>query len=404
VNVSYYIARRYLFAKKSRNIINIISMISMTVVAFVTAAMICVMSAFSGIEMLVQQLFSNFDAPLTIVPVEGKSFADSLIIDSKFKEIAGIANYSRIIEEDAWLQYSDYNSVATIKGVPLDYGINSTIDSMMYFGNFTLQKDSFNYAVLGLGVYSELRLPRPENDPPILLINAPIRGKKLSRYKENAFNRANIMVSGAFSVNAELDVKYLFVPLNFARELFAMEDRITSVELSLAEGANEEEVKKQLESFLPKELKVETRYDRNALVYKTNASEKWFTFLILLFILGIACFNIIASLTMLIIEKKKDIRLLESLGATRPMIDRIFIYEGIFINTLGALIGTGVGLGLCYAQQTFGLVTMQGAMVEYYPVLVKPLDVVGIIITVLLLGSVFSLALVGRLMKRFAWQ
>jgi lipoprotein-releasing system permease protein len=107
---------------------------------------------------------------------------------------------------------------------------------------------------------------------------------------------------------------------------------------------------------------------------------------------------------MLIIEKKKDIRLLESLGATRPMIDRIFIYEGIFINTLGALIGTGVGLGLCYAQQTFGLVTMQGAMVEYYPVLVKPLDVVGIIITVLLLGSVFSLALVGRLMKRFAWQ
>lgn len=376
----------------------------MTVVAFVTAAMICVMSAFSGIEMLVQQLFSNFDAPLTIVPVEGKSFADSLIVDSKFKEIAGIASYSRIIEEDAWLQYSDYNSVATIKGVPLNYGEHSTIDSMMYFGNFMLQKDSFNYAVLGLGVYSELRLPRPENDPPILLINAPIRGKKLSRYKENAFNRANIMVSGAFSVNAELDVKYLFVPLNFARELFGMDDRITSVELSLAEGANEDEVKKQLESFLPKELKVETRYDRNALVYKTNASEKWFTFLILLFILGIACFNIIASLTMLIIEKKKDIRLLESLGATRPMIDRIFIYEGIFINTLGALIGAAVGLGLCYAQQTFGLVTMQGAMVEYYPVLVKPLDVVGIIITVLLLGSVFSLALVGRLMKRFAWQ
>lgn len=376
----------------------------MTVVAFVTAAMICVMSAFSGIEMLVQQLFSNFDAPLTIVPVEGKSFADSLIVDSKFKEIAGIASYSRIIEEDAWLQYSDYNSVATIKGVPLNYGEHSTIDSMMYFGNFMLQKDSFNYAVLGLGVYSELRLPRPENDPPILLINAPIRGKKLSRYKENAFNRANIMVSGAFSVNAELDVKYLFVPLNFARELFGMDDRITSVELSLAEGANENEVKKQLESFLPKELKVETRYDRNALVYKTNASEKWFTFLILLFILGIACFNIIASLTMLIIEKKKDIRLLESLGATRPMIDRIFIYEGIFINTLGALIGAAVGLGLCYAQQTFGLVTMQGAMVEYYPVLVKPLDVVGIIITVLLLGSVFSLALVGRLMKRFAWQ
>lgn len=404
MNVSLYIARRYLFAKKSRNIINIISMISMTVVAFVTAAMICVMSAFSGIESLVQQLFSNFDAPLTVVPVSGKSFADSLIVDSVVRQVPGVANYSRVIEEDAWLQYSDYNTVATIKGVSRDYGAMSPIDSMIYFGSFILRRDSFNYAVPGLGVFSELRLPRPDNDPPILGINAPIRGKKLSRFRENAFNRMNIMVSGAFSVNAELDVKYVFVPIDYARELFGMEEEISAVEFVLDPAADEYAVKSALEAVLSDSLKVETRYDRNALVYKTNASEKWFTFLILFFILVIASFNIIASLTMLIIEKKKDIALLESLGATRMTIRRVFIYEGIFINLIGAIAGTAFGLGLCWAQQTFGLVTMQGAMVEYYPVEIKWLDVIGIFFTVIAVGTLFSGGLVGSLMKRFAWS
>jgi lipoprotein-releasing system permease protein len=393
-----------LFAKKSRNIINIISMISMTVVAFVTAAMICVMSAFSGIESLVQQLFSNFDAPLTVVPVSGKSFADSLIVDSVVRQVPGVANYSRVIEEDAWLQYSDYNTVATIKGVGRDYGAMSPIDSMIYFGAFILKRDSFNYAVPGLGVFSELRLPRPDNEPPILGINAPIRGKKLSRFRENAFNRKNIMVSGAFSVNAELDVKYVFVPIDFARDLFGMEEEISAAEFVLDPAADEYAVKAALEAVLSDSLKVETRYDRNALVYKTNASEKWFTFLILFFILVIASFNIIASLTMLIIEKKKDIALLESLGATRMTIRRVFIYEGIFINLIGAVTGTAFGLALCWAQQTFGLVTMQGAMVEYYPVEIKWLDVVGIFITVIAVGTFFSGGLVGSLMKRFAWS
>ena len=163
-------------------------------------------------------------------------------------------------------------------------------------------------------------------------------------------------------------------------------------------------MKSALEGVLSDSLRVETRYDRNALVYKTNASEKWFTFLILFFILVIASFNIIASLTMLIIEKKKDIALLESLGATRMTIRRVFIYEGIFINLIGAITGTVFGLGLCWAQQTFGLVTMQGAMVEYYPVEIKWLDVIGIFFTVIAVGTLFSGGLVGSLMKRFAWS
>lgn len=404
MNISFYIARRYLFAKKSRNIINIISIISMTVVAFVAAAMVTVLSAFNGIEALVEDLFSNFDAPLTVVPVEGKSFADSLLTDDYLRSIEGIKGWSRVIEEDAWIQHADYNGVATIKGVRNDYAEISNIDSMMYFGSFRLREGELNYAVLGLGLYSELRLPRPDFTPPIISINAPIRGKKLSRFRENAFNRIPVMASGAFSVNAELDVKYAFVGLDFARELFGMADDITSVEIILEDEGEMLSVQKALETKLDKSLKVETRYDKNALVYKTNASEKWFTFLILFFILLIACFNIIAALTMLIIEKKKDIYILESMGATRQMISRIFVLEGIFINFVGAVFGTSAGLLLCFAQQQFGLVTMEGAMVEYYPIVIDWMDVAGIFLTVVVVGTLFSTGLVGLLMKRFAWR
>lgn len=376
----------------------------MTVVAFVAAAMVTVLSAFNGIEDLVEDLFSNFDAPLTVVPIEGKSFADSLLTDAYLLGIEGLASWSRVIEEDAWIQHADFNGVATIKGVSTDYAEMSNIDSMMYFGNFRLREGELNYAVLGLGLYSELRLPRPDISPPIISINAPIRGKKLSRFRENAFNRMPVMASGAFSVNAELDVKYAFVGIDFARELFGMPDEITSIELTLLEEKNLEAVKTALEAGLNDQLKVETRYDKNALVYKTNASEKWFTFLILFFILLIACFNIIAALTMLIIEKKKDIYILESMGATRQMISRIFILEGIFINFVGAVLGTVGGLLLCFAQQQWGLVTMQGAMVEYYPIVINWIDVTGIFLTVVIVGTLFSTGLVGLLMRRFAWR
>lgn len=376
----------------------------MTVVAFVTAAMITVLSAFNGIEDLVHQLFSNFDAALTIVPKEGKSFADSLVRDDQLASFSDLERWSRIIEEDAWLQYGDYNTVTTVKGVADDYAALSPIDSMMYFGSFDLKRDSVNYAVVGIGVLSELRLPRPDREPPIMGINAPIRGKRLSRFKERAFNRTNVMVSGAFSVNAELDVKYTFVPISFARALFGMEEEITAIELLPKADTDIDQLKKNLESSIPSSLTIQTRYDRNALVYKTNASEKWFTFLILFFILLIASFNIIASLTMLIIEKKKDIYILESMGLSRSGIERVFVLEGFFINILGAVIGTIVGLALCFAQIKFGLVTMEGAMVDYYPISVDWLDVIGIFATVVVIGGLFSFGLVSTLMRRFAWK
>jgi lipoprotein-releasing system permease protein len=357
-------------------------MISMLVVAFITAAMICVMSAFNGIDDLVKSLFSNFDTPLTIVPAEGKVFGDSLIVDADLQAIPGIVGFSRVIEDDAWLSYSEQNAVATVKGVDASYLQYSPIDSMIYEGAFVLEDDSFFFAVVGLGVRGELGMPFFENQPTVIGINAPVRGKKLSRYRENAFNRQ--------AVN------------EFARVLFEMQNEISAVEIFLQNEGMADDVKRELEKTLDPSLRIQTRFDKNALVYKTNAAEKWATFLILLFILLIACFNIIASLTMLIIEKKKDIFTLSSMGLNSIAIERIFVFEGVLINMIGAAIGAGLGLLLCFLQEKFGLIAMEGAMVSAYPVSIKWLDIVGILFTVILVGSLFSATLVRLLVRRFA--
>lgn len=372
------------------------------VVAFIAAAMITVMSAFNGIDDLVKQLFANFDAPLTIIPAEGKTFADSLVTDKEILSIHGIKGISRVIEEDAWLSYKDHNAVATVKGVDNSFSKLSPIDTMIFEGEFLLEDDKYSYAVVGLGIRSELYMPLYDYAPTVMQINAPIRGKKLSRHKENAFNKEAINVSGVFSVNAELDAKYIMVPMKFARSLFGMENEISSIEIFLNDDKEIHSIQKELQSKLNPQMKVETRYDKNAMIYKTNASEKWATFLILLFILLIACFNIIASLTMLIIEKKKDIFTLSSMGANPRSIESIFVYEGILINFIGAVIGTTIGLGLCFAQEKYGFITMQGAMVDAYPMSIKWLDVVGIFLTVIAVGSLFTLLLVRRLVRRFA--
>jgi lipoprotein-releasing system permease protein len=247
-------------------------------------------------------------------------------------------------------------------------------------------------------------MPVGQGMPTIMEINAPVRGRKLSRYKENAFNRRATNVSGVFSVNAELDSKYILLPLNETRDLFEMPDVISAIELFVVDEQSIDEVKERLELVLPKGLKIQSRFEKNALIYKTNASEKWATFLILLFILLIACFNIIAALTMLIIEKKKDIFTLSSMGATDIEVRRIFMLEGFFINLIGACMGTALGVGLCLAQQRFGLIAMEGAMVEHYPVKVVWTDVLGIFLVVTSLGAFFSFVLVRGLMKRFVQQ
>ena len=403
MKLSLFIARRYLFAKKSRNIINAISLISMSVVAFVACAMILVMSAFNGLELLIEDLFSSFDAPITIVAKQGIQIEEKTIPFEKIQQLEGVTLIGKVIENDAWLQYNNSNTVATIKGIEAAYVKTLPTDSMVYSGEFLLEEDSANYAVVGLGVRGELQFPSSLNQPVILNIKTPVAGRRLSTNRENAFNETNLRVTGIFTANAELDKKYIFLPFRLARELYEMDSTFTALEIQTSPNTNLNKLKEELQSMLPN-LNVQTREDKNALVYKTNESEKWATYLILVFILIIASFNILASLTLLIIEKKKDIHVMYSMGATKATIRNIFILEGVFINLTGALVGTALGLTLTYLQQTVGLVRMQGAVVEFYPVHIIPSSVALIFLTVCTIGSVFCLVFVPALLKKFQYN
>ena len=375
----------------------------MSVVAFVACAMILVMSAFNGLELLIEDLFSSFDAPITIVAKQGIQIEEKTIPFEKIQQLEGVTVIGKVIENDAWLQYNNSNTVATIKGIEAAYVKTLPTDSMVYSGGFLLEEDSANYAVVGLGVRGELQFPSSLNQPVILNIKTPVAGRRLSTNRENAFNETNLRVTGIFTANAELDKKYIFLPFRLARELYEMDSTFTALEIQTSPNTNLNKLKEELQTMLPN-LNVQTREDKNALVYKTNESEKWATYLILVFILIIASFNILASLTLLIIEKKKDIHVMYSMGATKATIRNIFILEGVFINLTGALVGTALGLTLTYLQQTVGLVRMQGAVVEFYPVHIIPSSVALIFLTVCTIGSVFCLVFVPALLKKFQYN
>ena len=375
----------------------------MSVVAFVACAMILVMSAFNGLELLIEDLFSSFDAPITIVAKQGIQIEEKSIPFEKIQQLEGVTVIGKVIENDAWLQYNNANTVATIKGIEATYLKTLPTDSMVFAGEFLLEEDSANYAVVGLGVRGELQFQSSLQPPVILNIKTPVAGRRLSTNRENAFNETNLRVTGIFTANAELDKKYIFLPFRLARELYEMDSSFTSLEIQTSPNTNLNKLKEELQVLLP-DLKVQTREDKNALVYKTNESEKWATYLILVFILIIASFNILASLTLLIIEKKKDIHVMYSMGATKATIRNIFILEGVFINLTGALVGTALGLTLTYLQQTVGLVRMQGAVVEFYPVHIIPSSVALIFLTVCTIGSVFCLVFVPALLKKFQYN
>lgn len=408
MNVSFYIARRYLFARKRTNLINIISVISMVVVAGVAAAMIIILSAFNGIEALVEELFKTFQGDVIVTPAHGKTISTDSIDVADLLEIEGVMAASRVIEEDAWLQYFSplgeaSNVVATVKGIDPVYADITRLDSTLVWGNFFLGDTAHPNVIPGLGVLTELRIPLGQGQPPVIRVNAPQRGKKLSQYRDQAFSRNGANVSGVFSINADLDTRYLLASVDACQQWFGFSDEVSAFEIQASPETDPVALQERMVATLPLELvSVETRFQKNALIHQTNRSEKWATYLILLFILLIAAFNIVASLTMLIIEKKRDIFVLRSMGSSEAEIRRIFIVEGTLIYFLGAISGIAIGLFTCWLQMAFGLVSLPGATVDYYPMEVRGLDVLGVIATVMAVGTVCSAVLVPNLMRRFA--
>lgn len=388
LSFSFRIARRYLFSKKSHNAINIISGISAAGVAIGTMALVCVLSVFNGFETLISDMFSAFDPDLKITLTHGKTFDVNSKEFNELHKMKSVAYFTEVVEENALLRFKDKQMPATIKGVSKDFEKMTRIDSIMYDGRFVLFDGAFQRAVPGVGVASILGLGAHFIDP--LYIYAPKRTSKINLLRpENSFNQIGTFVSGVFSVKQlQYDDHYVLVSIDLARNLFEYEkSTVSAVELKLAKGVKQSEIQKQIQTLLGDRFQVKNRYEQQESFFKIMKIEKWITYLILCFILLIASFNIIGSLSMLIIDKKADIQTLRNLGANNQLIKRIFLFEGWMISGVGALIGICLGTLLCLMQQYFGLLKLgTGYVVDAYPVVTNALDILLVFITVLFMG------------------
>ncbi len=387
VRLSLYIAKRYLFAKKSRNAINVISAVSVAGVAVGTMALIIVLSVFNGLELLVTSIFNTFDPDLKITATEGKTFVVDSSQLSLLADVNGVSCYSLTIEENVLLKYSDRQFVATIKGVDDNYISVSDIDSAMWEGEFSLIDEKGRpYAVPGVGIAQYLGIRVNFITP--LFIYVLKRTAESTLNPENAYNREYIFPSGIYQIEQSYDSKYIYVPLEFARDLIENENGISSIEIRFEDDADSRIVQKNVTELFGEGFVVQNRFEQQELFYKVMRSERLAIFMILTLILIIASFNIIGSLTMLIIEKERDIEILKSLGADKKLIRKIFIFEGWLISIIGAAAGMIFGFFICWLQHTFGIVKLnsESLIMNAYPVVMKLKDFIIVPFTVLLIG------------------
>ncbi len=387
MKLSLYIAKRYLFAKKSRNAINIISTVSVAGVAVGTMALIIILSVFNGLETMVSAIFNTFDPDIKITAAEGKTFIADTARLKLLANVEGLSCYSLTIEDNALLKYGSRQFIATIKGIDENYAMVSNIDSSMWEGDFILKSDKGRpYAIPGIGVAQYLGIRVNFITPLEIIFPRKTGGTNFNA--ENSLNHKFIFPSGIFEVEKEYDSRYVYIPLDFARELTEIDKGVTTIEIRFKKHAETDAVQKDIIKIFGKGFKVQNRYEQQAIFYKVMRSERLAIFFILTLILIIASFNIIGSLTMLIIEKERDIEILKSLGADNNLIRKIFIFEGWLISIIGALSGIILGFIVCWLQQTYGLVKLQSQslIMDSYPVVMKIKDFIIVPGTVLLIG------------------
>lgn len=392
MNLPFYIARRYLFSKKKHNAINIISAISVCGVALATLALVCTLSVFNGFQDMVAGLFTAFDPELKITIREGKVFDGQDERIRAIRTLPEVSVFTETLEENAMVQYKDRQTMAVIKGVEDNFEDLTAIDSILYgAGDFLLHDSIVDYGVMGIELVSTLGTGIQFVDP--LQIYTPKRNVKVNMANPaSSFNMDYLFSPGAvFVVNQQkYDSRYILTSLDFVRRMLDYTSEVSAVELRLKPDASLSSVKSKIASMLGDKFLVQDRYEQQADVFRIMEIEKLISYLFLTFILMIACFNVIGSLSMLILDKKEDVVTLRNLGADDRLIRRIFLFEGRLISLFGALIGIVLGLGLCFIQQKFGLITLGGGggqfIVDAYPVSVHFWDVVLVFVTVLSVG------------------
>jgi len=371
------------------NVINIISGVSISGVTIGTFALVVILSVFNGLDFSIKSLFSAFDPNIKITnTVKGMSFELNDINIESIKKIAGVSTATPVVEEEAFLMYGNRQYFATIKGVPTNYNEISRLDSSsITSGQFLLEANHIPYALVGQGVAYYLSVGLTFNEP--IHIYTLKKGTKGRPTLENTFNHSTIYASGIFANQQEIDSKYILVPISFAQELFQMNSRISAIEIELTKGTSEDDIKAEISRMLGNNFAVKTQFEQHELFYRVMQSEKWAIFFILAFILIIASFNILGSLSMLILDKKADIAILQSMGANQKLIRTIFLFEGWMISLTGAFLGIILGVIICWIQMTYGILKIpnEGSFIfSAYPVQIRFADLFVIFLLVTGIG------------------
>lgn len=399
MHLPLFIARRYLFAKKSHNVINIISAISAVGMAIGTAALIIILSIYNGFDELVKSTLSNVEPDILITPAKGKVFIPEGEAFDRIKANPMIGEYDLILQENVFVDYDGHQGIAKAKGVDSAFEAESPLAEHITNGEFSLHKGQLPQMVVGAGLAYKMGMN------PAFLASAelyfPIRDRNFSLANPAAsIETVRMRPSGIFSVNQQIDDDLMIVPIEEMRKLLGYEEEVSGVEIRLTEGSTAKDIRsaiKHIQKELGPEFKVLDRFRQNPSLYKMMRYEKAAIYLILIFVIIIIALNIFGSITMLIIEKKDDIETYRSLGATDKMLRRTFTLEGWLISLLGLAAGLVIGIGFSLAQQNFGFIKMPGSfLVNAYPVILQWQDVLATIIGVALIGYIIALLPVRR--------
>lgn len=391
MNVARFIAKRYFKAKKSRNVINLITIISVVGIAISTAALVILLSAFNGIEQMVVKLYSDFDPSISVRSAKAKTFNQGFIDLEKIKAVDGVQNTSRAIEEVIILKHEDKWVHAQMIGVDSNFLTMSKMEDHLVDGVAQLYRDDVPQAIFGAYLLDKLGgyIPMSSNIQEQITFNVPLREGKL-RPGKNPLNVRVVNVTARMNYNREVNAEKAVIPYDLANELLEYGDDITALYIDVKDSYNLNSVKNEIQTLVGNDFEVKTNFEKNELIFKTSQSERLIVYFILVFIFILASFNLIASIAMLFVEKKSDITTLYSLGADKRTLFNIFFFEGLMIVGRGVVLGLIIGYTVAFVQIIFGLVSMPSAPGESFPMQTTWNDAGMIILSVAVLGFIVS--------------
>ena len=402
MNISNFISKRYLFSKKSRNVINLISLISLTGLLVSAASLIVILSGFNGIQKYVEDVYEKFSASIYVYPKTGKLINQTDSIFFYLNNQKKIKYFSKVIEETALLKFENRWVTSTIKGVDSNTYNLKNWSSNLLEGNGRLYTKTQPKILLGYGIQNELQVPYNKDSPNEIKIFSISKTKKISMQNRSSLNKKNLIFGGTYTINPELDFSSAIIDYSVANKAFEMKNGANYLEIFLKNKKDIFNIKNEL-AAKNKKLLFKTHRENNQLIYAASDAEKWIVLAVLIFVLTLSSFTVVASITMLIIDKKKDIKSLIALGCNSNTIKNIFLKEGLMISYFGSMGGLIIGLFICFIQMKFHLLKLENSALEYWPVVIKSKDILMLLIILFTMGFISSYiparVLVRRILK-----